>query len=461
LRYHAGAFNKLPGAVSRTTDGNRGRGQAGLFTIQEDLMKRLLLLVVFALVPCVGPSAQVTSPAAPPSGFAPDRLARVDRVFQQFVDEDRLGGAVALVLRDGKPVYEKAFGWSDKEAGRRMTTDSIFRIASQTKALTSVAILSLLEEGRLALGDAAGKYIPGFAKTTVAVPDDSRVKLVPARRPITIRDLLTHTAGISYGNDRLVAAEYEAKGLGPAAGYGWYTADKDEPICTTMERLATLPFVAQPGEAWVYGYNTDILGCIVERVAGVPLDEFIRTRITGPLGMKDTQFYLPPAQRERLAVVYSSSPDGRITRAPEGAKGQGHYLDGPRKSFSGGAGLLSTARDYARFLEMIRNRGSLDGVRVLSSRSVDLMSTNQVGTLHSANGLGFGLGFEVTERYGASGMDSVGAFGWGGAYGSTYRVDPKTRMVLVMMIQLLPNMTGIAERFNALAYQSLVDEPMQ
>lgn len=421
-------------------------------------MKRLLL-VVFALLFCVGPSAQVTSPAAPPSGFAPDRLARIDRVFQQFVDEDRLGGAVALVLHDGKPVYEKAFGWSDKEAGRRMTTDSIFRIASQSKALTSAVILSLLEEGRLALGDAAAKYIPGFAKTMVAVPDDSRVKLVPAKRPITVRDLLTHTAGISYGNDRSVAAEYEAKGLGPAAGYGWYTADKDEPICTTMDRLATLPFVAQPGEAWIYGYNTDILGCIAERASGMTLDELIRTRITGPLGMKDTQFYLPPAQRERLTVVYSSGTDGRITRAPEGAKGQGHYLEGPRKSFSGGAGLLSTARDYARFLEMMRNGGSLEAVRILSPRSVDLMSTNQVGTLHSSNGLGFGLGFEVTERYGANGMDSVGAFGWGGAYGSNYRVDPKTHMVLVMMIQLLPNMTGIAERFNALVYQSLVDGP--
>lgn len=171
--------------------------------------------------------------------------------------------------------------------------------------------------------------------------------------------------------------------------------------------------------------------------------------------MKDTQFYLPQSQRERLATVYSSGPDGKIVRAPEGSKGQGHYVDGPRKSFSGGAGLLSTARDYARFLEMIRNGGTLEGVRVLSPRSVALMTTNQVGTLHSANGLGFGLGFEVTERYGASGMDSVGAFGWGGAYGSTYRVDPKTRMILVMMIQMLPNTSGIAERFNTLVYQSL------
>jgi CubicO group peptidase (beta-lactamase class C family) len=419
-------------------------------------LHRIVVLVAFLAFPCLTPSAQVAAPAAA-AGLSVERLARVDRVFQQFVDDDRLAGAVTLVLRDGKPVYERAFGWRDKEAGRRMTPDSIFRIASQTKALTSVVILSLVEEGKIALGDPAGRFIPAFAKTSVVSTGTDGPKIVPARRPITVRDLLTHTAGISYGTNPSVAGEYEAKGLGPAAGYGWYTADKDEPICTTMERLATLPFVAQPGDAWVYGYNTDVLGCIAERASGQTLDELIRTRITGPLGMKDTQFYLPPAQRERLATVYSSGPEGKVVRAPDGAKGQGHYVDGPRRSFSGGAGLLSTARDYARFLEMIRNGGTLDGVRILSPRSVALMRTNQVGTLHSANGLGFGLGFEVTERYGANGMDSVGSFGWGGAYGSTYRVDPKTHMVLVMMIQMLPNTSGIAERFNALVYQALAD----
>ena len=396
---------------------------------------------------------------------APDRLARIDHLFQTFVDDNRLGGAVALVLRDGKPVYEKAFGWADKEAGRKMTTDTVFRIASQTKAITSAAVMSLVEEGKIALGDPVSRYIPGFAKTTVAMPADAAsgsggdVKIVPARRQILVRDLLTHTAGISYGTNPVVAAQYEAKGLGPAAGYGWYTADKSEPICTTMETLATLPFVAQPGTEWVYGYNTDILGCVVERASGMSLDEFIRARVTGPLGMKDTQFYLPAGQRERLAAVYGSGPDGKIVRAPDGARGQGHYIDGPHKSFAGGAGLLSTARDYARFLEMIRRGGELDGVRVLSPRAVDLMTTNQIGTLHSPSGLGYGYGFETTDRYGANGMESVGSFGWGGAYGTTYRVDPKTKTVTVMMIQMLPNTTGIAERFSATLYQSLLDSP--
>jgi len=406
-------------------------------------------------------------PPANGSAFSAERLARLDTVLQQYVDENRLAGAVALVLRDGQPVYERAVGWSDKEAGRKMTTDTIFRIASQTKAITSVGVLSLVEEGKIGIGDPVSRYIPAFAATKVAVRKDGgapgssgnpgNIDIVPARRPITIRDLLTHTAGISYGTDRDVASMYEAKGLGPAAGMGWYTADKSEPICDTMERLATLPFVAQPGDAWVYGYNTDVLGCVVERASGTPLDEFIRTRITGPLGMKDTQFFLPANQRERLAAVYASGSDGKIVRAPDGPKGQGSYVDGPRRSFAGGAGLLSTARDYARFLEMIRNGGALGSVRILAPRTVQLMTTNQVGTLHSTTGLGYGLGFETTDRYGANGMDPQGAFGWAGAYSTTYRVDPDARMVLVFMVQMLPNATDTRTKFPTMVYQALVE----
>ena len=182
-----------------------------------------------------------------------------------------------------------------------------------------MAILILMEEGALTLNTPVSEFIPTFAKTTVMTKGESGVAPVPARRAINIKDLLTHTAGISYGTDASVSALYEAKGLGPAAGYGWYTADKDEPVCDTMERLGTLPFVAQPGEAYVYGYNTDILGCVVERASKMPLDQFIATRITTPLGMKDTRFFLPPDQRARLATVYSSGPDGKIVRAPEGA----------------------------------------------------------------------------------------------------------------------------------------------
>jgi len=402
-------------------------------------------------------AARKTSSRSRDAALDPERLARLDRLLQQYTDEKRIAGAVALVLRDGKPVYERAVGWSDKEAGRRMTTSTIFRIASQTKAITSTAILALVEEGKIGLTEPVGHFIPTFSKTTVAVKEGSAIRMVPAKRPITIHDLLTHTAGISYGREDQVAALYQAKGLGPAAGNGWYTADKDEPICDTMQRLGTLPFVAQPGEAFVYGYNTDILGCVVEKASGMPLDEFVRTRITEPLGLKDTRFFLPPAERERLAAVYSSGGDGLIVRAPEGSKGQGSYVDGPRRSFAGGAGLTSTARDYARFLEMIRNGGALGGARILAPRTVDLMTTNQSGSIRSTNGLGFGLGFETVDRYGASGMAGVGAFGWSGAYGTTYQVDRQSHMVIVLMIQLMPNATDIQSKFSTLVYQALLN----
>jgi CubicO group peptidase (beta-lactamase class C family) len=420
-------------------------------------VKRFVTLCAAVACAAVLSAQQAPAPLSTqkaPAGFAADRLSRIDSWLQRYVDDQRVAGAVALVLRNGRPVYERAVGWSDKEAGRRMSVDTIFRIASQSKAITSVAILALVEEGRIGIGDPVSRFIPAYAKTTVAAKDG---EVLPARRAITIRDLLTHTAGISYGTDASVAAQYEAKGLGPAAGSGWYTADKDEPICDSMERLATLPFVAQPGESWVYGYNTDILGCVVERASGMPLDEFIRTRITAPLGMKDTRFFLPPAERQRLAAVYASGGDGAIVRAPEGGRGQGSYVDGPRRSFAGGAGLLSTARDYARFLEMIRRGGEIDGVRILAPRTVKLMTTNQVGTLHSTTGLGYGFGFETTDRFGASGMEPVGAFGWGGAYGSWYRVDPDAGITMVLMIQLMPNRTDIRTTFPTMVYQALVE----
>lgn len=380
------------------------------------------------------------------------RLYRIDAVLERYVQENRIPGAVALVLRHGSPVYQKAIGWADKEAGRRMEMNTIFRIASQTKAITSTAILMLVEEGRIGLNEPVGNFIPTFKKTTVADRDGN---VTPAKRPITIHDLLTHTAGISYGNDPQVAAQYREKGLGPAAGNGWYTADKDEPVCVTMERLGTLPFVAQPGEKYVYGYNTDILGCVVEKASGMPLDRFVETRITGPLGMKDTRFFLKAEDRERFAAVYESNGPMAYKRAQDGSKGQGHYVTGPRKSFAGGAGLTSTAHDYARFLECIRRGGELDGVRLLSPRTAKLMHSNQSGTLHSTNGVGFGYGFDVVERYGAKGLAGVGAFGWGGAYGTSYQVDPQSGLVVVFMEQLMPNATDVQSKFLNLVYQAL------
>jgi CubicO group peptidase (beta-lactamase class C family) len=396
--------------------------------------------------------APLTSPVCAQTG-----ATLIDQTLQHYVDENQIAGAVGLVIHDGKLVYANAVGWADKEAGRKMTPDAIFRIASMSKAITTAAVLMLVEKGKIGLDDPVSRFIPQYAHTTVVTRSDTGRAIAPAKRAITIRDLLTHTSGISYGMDSIVAPLYQAKGLGPAAGYGWYSADKNDAICTTMERLASLPFVTQPGEAWTYGYNTDILGCIVERASGIPLDEFIRTRITQPLGMTDTYFYLPPAKRLRLVTAYTNDSTGHITRAPSGARGQGDYVDGPRRSFSGGAGMLSTARDYSRFLQMLANGGELNGVRILTPKTIDIATTNQVGTFFVRTaGQGFGFGFGTDDRAGADGLASVGTWGWRGAYGSLYRVDPKEHLIIVFMTQQVPNNFEVAWKFRDLVYQALV-----
>jgi CubicO group peptidase (beta-lactamase class C family) len=419
--------------------------------------RRTAVLALFGAAPlAANAQARPASATRAAPGFAADRLARIDRFLQERVDSNRIAGAVTLVLRDGQVVYHKSVGWNDSDAKRAMTEDAIFRIASQSKAITSVAILMLVEEGKISINDPVSLFIPEYAHTMVASRADSGRTLVPARRQITIKDLLTHTAGISYGQESFIAERYTAKGLGNGTGLGFYTADKDEPVCTTMERLASLPFVAQPGEAFVYGYNTDILGCIVERVSKQPLDEFVRTRITAPLGMNDTYYFLDKAKRARLVTVYASDSTGHAVRAPNGRMGQGDYVDGPRRNFAGGAGMLSTAHDYARFLQMVLNHGELDGVRILSPKMIDLMTTNQSGTLHSQTGLGFGLGFETVDRLGANGLKSVGSFGWGGAYGSEYFVDPVENLVFVFMVNQLPLRSDVSSKLPTLVYQALV-----
>jgi CubicO group peptidase (beta-lactamase class C family) len=403
-------------------------------------------------------AAQTLRQAAPADvGMSAEALDRLAATLDGEAAGGRLPGGVVLVARDGRVVLEHAFGMRDREAGDAMQGDAIFRIASQTKALVSVGIMMLQEQGDLVITDALGKYLPEFAHTTVAVSlDEGGYDVVDAARPITIRDLLTHTAGIGYGNG-VAADRWEAAGI-----QGWYFAHRTEPIRETVRRMAALPFDAQPGAAYVYGYSTDILGALIEVVSGQPLDVFLRERITGPLGMDDTQFYLDPAQRDRLTVVYSRREDGSLTRTPDVSAmvGQGAYVEGPRRSFSGGAGLLSTARDYARLLQMLLNGGELDGVRLLSPKTVELMTADHVDERYPwAAGTGFGLGFSVLEDLGARGMPgSVGEFGWGGAYHSSYWVDPVERLVVVYLTQIIPA-TGLNDfdRVRAGVYSAVVD----
>jgi CubicO group peptidase (beta-lactamase class C family) len=278
---------------------------------------------------------------------------------------------------------------------------------------------------------------------------------VPAKRAITIRDLLTHTAGISYGPGSPVEAEYKSVGA-----YNWYFADKDEPIGAIIDRLASVPFDAQPGEKWVYGFNIDILGRVVEVVSGQSLDEFFGSRIFGPLKMTDSGFFLPREKAARLATVYGAGPDGRIVRGPDhGREGQGEYVEGPRKCFSGGAGLLSTAHDYARLLQMLLNGGTLDGVRLLSPASVALMTANNVGPLYRDGSLGFGLGFEVVDDVGRAGrLASSGEYSWGSAYYSRYFVDPADGVIGIFLAQLIPaGGLDLQNKFSSLVYQAIVD----
>jgi CubicO group peptidase (beta-lactamase class C family) len=405
------------------------------------------------------PAAQSLPTATPESvGLSTERLGRLKAVMQDYVDRKRIAGVATVILRGGRLAYFETYGWMDVEKNQPMRKDVILRMASMSKAVTTVAAVILMEEGKLLLADPVSKYLPAYKQTTVAVPPPSgtpgsgRYGVVPAKREVTIRDLMTHTAGISYGTG-LADAQYKAAGI-----QGWYLADKDELIADVVNRLATLPFDAQPGERFVYGYNTDILGAVVEKVSGVPLDQFFRTRIFEPLKMADSSFFLPPDKRGRLATVYSASKDGSIVRAPEPGVGQGDYVDGPRKCFSGGAGLLSTPMDYARFLQMLQDGGVLDGVRILSPKSVELMTTNHVGALYLDATMGFGLGFEVVEDLGKSGKPgSVGAYGWGSAYYQTFVIDPHEQLVAVFYSQLIPaGNLDLRDKWRALVYQSIL-----
>ncbi|MDA0207120.1 MAG: serine hydrolase [Acidobacteria bacterium] len=413
----------------------------------------LLTLALYAAPIFAAEKLPVAVPEA--VGLSGERLDRLTQTMQQYVDNGQLSGSVVLVARHGQVAYFRAFGQRDVEAKSPMADDAIFRIASQTKALVSTAILMLQEEGKLLISDPAGRYLPEFENTKVAVAKQGGgYDIVDAVRPITIRQLLTHTSGSSYGHGP-AADKWKAAGI-----QDWYFAHRDEPIRKTIARLAALPFDAQPGEKYIYGYNTDILGAVVEAASGQPLDVFLRTRIFEPLKMQDTHFYLPNDKRNRLATVYSAK-NGKIARAPtEGTmQSQGAYVDGPRKSFSGGAGLLSTATDYARFLQMMLNGGELDGTRLLSPKTVELMTTDHLQGLEFRPGQGFGLGFSVVKDLGERGLHgSVGEYGWGGAYHSTYWVDPAEDMVVVYFTQLLPA-GGLDDhgKLRALIYQAIVD----
>jgi CubicO group peptidase (beta-lactamase class C family) len=411
---------------------------------------RVASCVGIALVASWARGAEIADPAR--AGFDAGRLGRLDAVIQAQVDQKKIAGVVLYVARDGQEVRHRGYGMSDLEAGKAMKTEAIFRIASMSKAVTSVAVMMLYEEGKLLLHDPVAKYIPEFTNSVVAVappegsPAGTKFTTVKAKRPIQIRDLLTHTAGLTYGTGPAAALYKEAK-LDT-----WYFANKDATIGEEIKKLAALPLNGQPGEVYQYGFSTDVLGYLVEVVAGMPLDKFFAEKIFGPLKMVDSCFYLAPEKAGRLAPVYG------VEKGVLGRGDQGDYVTGPRKCFSGGAGLLATAGDYGRLLQMLLNEGELEGVRLLSPKAVQLMRANHTGTKYAGDTGAFGLGFWVMQDVGFYGeLGSVGAYGWGSAYFPQYLVDPKEKIVALMMTQLRP--TGgsdLNQKFKVMMYQALV-----
>ena len=422
-------------------------------------MKKKLL--AFFLITCLstGMVAQEAQPAA--AGMSAERLSRIDQTVQDYVNKKWLNGAVVIVYRNGKLAYYKSIGYDDAEKKTPMKKDEIFRIASQTKAITSTAVMILFEEGKFLLDDAVSKYIPEFKKQQVLDKfneADSSYTTLPAKREITIRDLLTHTSGIGYAQigSKAMNAIYGKAGI--VAGIGM----NGSPVLgDKMKILGGLPLFHQPGEKFTYGLNTDLLGYLVEVVSGMPLDKFFQSRIFEPLGMKDTYFYLPKEKYSRLATLYTTDSMNIAVKTPQQTNINGSFnKDYPNTAgtyFSGGGGLSSTAYDYALFMQMLLNGGELNGKKILSRMAVRLMTSNQIGALSLSHGDKFGLGFEiVTEESSAYTAASAGTFSWGGMFSSNYWMDPKEKIVAQVFLNIFPNPHGeLHDKIKTLVYQAI------
>jgi CubicO group peptidase (beta-lactamase class C family) len=413
-----------------------------------------------------------------PTSFDTAKLAQIDALFEESVSHKQIAGAVALVARHGKVAYLKAFGSQDAEAGIAMSPETIFRIASMTKPVTSTAALILADEGRIDVSDPISRYLPEFKFMRVAMPrakPDAKdapadpvgeYDLVPAYRAITIRDLLTHTSGICYRfrNHPLLGRKYVEANINDGL------AASNHSLAENVRRLAGLPLANQPGTAWEYGLSTDLLGRLVEVVSGQSLEQFFTDRIFKPLKMSDTHFVLPEAKRARLSALYEPSGDThKVVRTGDGPTVKEALIyaaslpyQGTTGYFSGGAGLVSTAGDYARFLQMLLNHGELDGVRILKSETVHAMTHDQIGPLPMwipVHGFRFGYGFGINTLSGADPKkDPVGTFSWGGAYYTDFWVDAKHQTIGVMMTQLYPsNHMKLRDEFHRLVNEAMKD----
>ncbi|MBZ5682262.1 MAG: beta-lactamase family protein [Acidobacteriia bacterium] len=418
------------------------------------------ILVACLLLTTASLFAQDLPLAKPESvGLSSDRLERIAATVQRNIDDKRIAGAVTLVSRRGKVVWFKPQGMMDREAAKPMRPDAMFRICSMTKPITSVAVMMLYEEGHFMLEDPVSKYLPELKNPKVLVkPASGEPYSIPATHEITIRDLLRHSSGLTYHWNPDLGPLYNkanvAHGLLPYDGT----------IEDSVKRLATVPLLFNPGDRWEYSLGVDVLGRLVEVVSGKPLDEFFRTRIFEPLGMKDTYFYPPDSKLDRLATAYTYYADKGLNRFPdtpiteENTTYSADYpYRGPKKLFSGGAGLVSTAADYLRFCQMMLDGGKAGTTRLISRKSVELMTQDQLGKIGTDQG--FGLGFGV---YGVkaplSELGSPGEFAWGGFFYTAFTIDPKEQMIVIFMAQLHP--TGdltLDRQVHTLAYQAIND----
>ena len=418
-------------------------------------LRRLLVLLLFVFP--FGISAQVLQTNAKNNSVNYERLAKIDDLINDYIKKDWVKGVVTIVVKDNQVVQYKGYGMADAETKDAMKKDELFRIASQTKALTATGIMILYERGKLLLDEPVADFIPEFKNAVVLDKfnaKDSSYTTVPAKRNITIRDLLTHTSGIDYagiGSEEMTAI-YGKAGLVP----GFNLEKKDQSLLEAVKILAKLPLVHQPGEKWTYGLNFDVLGSVIEVISGMNLSDFLTKNIFEPVGMNDTYFNVPPAKAKRLAHVYTEdSLQHVIPYAKEKTGIDPEYPLAKKNYFSGGADLTSTAFDYAQFLQMLLNGGTYNGHQILAPRTVEMMTSNQLDFPFGDNN--FGLSFEVVSDKGAAkGPRNKGSFSWGGYWGTNYWADPKAHLVCLIMTQQTPNShSDLQQKFQNMVYASL------
>ena len=422
-------------------------------------MKKYVMLIIAALfVQLVFAQKIINVESVESVGFSPERLKRIDDAMNDWVKQGWMNGAVGMIIRDGKIVYYKAAGYNDIDAKIPLPKDDIFRIASQTKAITSVAVMMLYEEGKFLLDDPVSKYISSFAHEQVLDKfneTDSSYTTVPAKRDVTIRDLLTHTSGIDYAQ----IGSKEAKAIYAKNNITAGLDVHNDKLSDAMNRLGSLPLLHQPGEKWTYGLNIDLLGDLIEIWSGMTLDEFFHKRIFEPLGMNDSYFNVPKEKENRLVNLYQEDSLGHLIKQSGEALGVDvNYPLRTKTYFSGGGGLSSTIYDYAIFLQMLLNGGEYNGKRLLSRNTVRIMTMNQIGDIDFGNNK-FGLGFAiVTEKSSGESPSQAGTFSWGGAFSTSYWVDPKEKMIVQFYRQLWGTTHGdLSEKFKVLAYSALND----